>query len=76
VVEFFVFAPPRSRFGAQEASLPSVKIVHTNAKANSRVALTISGPKTLRLSGLRTFLLISMQVIFDFLKQRTVSIRI
>jgi hypothetical protein len=32
--------------------------------------------KTLQLAGLRTSLLISMQVIVDFLKQRTVSIRI
>ncbi len=47
-----------------------------NAKANPLVALTVAGLKTLGLARLPTFLLISMQVISNFLKQLAVSIRI
>ncbi len=47
-----------------------------SAKANPLVALTVAGLKTLRSARLRTSLLISTQVIVDFLKQVAVSIRI
>jgi hypothetical protein len=72
VVQFFLFFAAFCKNPWREAA----KVRHMNAKANPLVALTVAGLKTLGLARLRTFLLISTQVIVDFLKQRTVSIRI